>query len=528
MRFKHCRFPLFILFLITVFVTSCHDDYWDTHYNEKLLSKSSLNLYQYLQSRSELSTFTQMIQKTGYDSILSKSQTFTVWAPDNEALKTINMSDTLLVRKIVTNHITRFSYTTLGISKKAKSILMMNNKLVMFSKTDSVYMFGGKKIVEPDIATQNGIIHIMGEYSPYMRNFWEFISETSELDSIRNYINYLTKSELDNSKSFKDGVFVDSVLKSTNYLFDNLAALKTEDSIYTAIIPNNTAWSSIYNTAMPYFKTLAKDGGSTKQIADVKKVIVNNLFFRGTKRLPLTIDSIISTSGNKFLHADRLFEGSQGYEMSNGYGYVTSQLKDNPSETWLKPIRIEAEYITSYGGITSNYTSSINSSFGTGYAVSGNYYLSLTDASSGSISVLFANFPIPSNLSSKYNIYCVFVPNKIVDSTDVRPYKVKFSISYVNSSGVLAKDVVVDANNSINTKTAGTFTSDGKTVQKMLVLKNFELPYRYVYPENILTLSDFQKSISLALKVTNVTAKSDIVKFNRNLKIDCIILEPVQ
>jgi hypothetical protein len=106
---------------------------------------------------------------------------------------------------------------------------------------------------------------------------------------------------------------------------------------------------------------------------------------------------------------------------------------------------------------------------------------------------------------------------------------VKFNISYTNSAGTLLSDVVVDANNSTATKTQATFTTDPTIVHKMLVLKNFELPFRYNKPTSA-TTAEYQKSITLSLKVTNATAKTsaDMAKYNRNLRIDCIILEPVQ
>ena len=530
MRIKYNKISLGIILLISMFVTSCQDDFWNEHYDAPQLKKSNLNIYQYLQSRQEVSTFTKMLKQLGYDSILTKNQTFTVWAPTNDALKDVNLSDTLLVRRIVTNHIMRYSNSTLGISKKSRLVLMMDNKYLLFSASNNVYTFGGKNIKEPDIATQNGIIHIVSEYAPYLKNIWEFISETPGLDSIRNYINSQTIKKLDNSKSFKNGVFVDSVFMNTNYIFDYLAALQKEDSIYTAILPDNSAWAIAYNAAMPYFNTQTKDGGIASQISSVKGLIVNNLFFKGAKTLPLAQDSIVSTSGNYFLHADRLFAGSQANLMSNGYSYVTSQMKNDPSESWLKPVGIEAEDFLYYGGTTSNYNSGYNSSLGTGYNISGKRYLTLTDASTSSLSTLFATFPLPGNLSTKYNIYCVFVPSTIIDTADVRPYKVKFSISYTNNLGALVKDAVVDANNSINTKVQATFTTDPTKVQKMLVLKDFALPYRWVYPQSsTTTTADILKSITLSLKVTNATSKAitETAKYNRNLKIDCIILEPI-
>jgi hypothetical protein len=221
-------------------VISCREE-WDSHYYASAQNKSTKNIYQYLQSRTELSKFVQMLNIVGYDTVLTKSQTFTVWAPTNTALDNVSLTDTLAIRKLVTNYITRFSCSTLGLNNAPKTVLALNGKLIPFVKAGAGFTYAGKQITEPDLATANGIIHIMGDYTPYKRSIWEFISETPGLDSLRTYINSLNKKVLDNSKSFQDGVFVDSVFKSTNYLFDNLAALNVEDSIYTAILPDNAA-----------------------------------------------------------------------------------------------------------------------------------------------------------------------------------------------------------------------------------------------------------------------------------------------
>jgi hypothetical protein len=520
MKLKNYNLPLIAILILSVFVVSCREE-WDNHYYEKALNKSSLNLYQYIQSRKELSIFTKMLNSTKYDSILSKSQTYTVWAPNDSALKDVDLNDSVAVIKIVKNHITRFSCPTSAIGISSKIMLMLNNKLIPFAKSTGGFTFGGKRVVESDLATANGIIHILGEYAPYKRNIWEFLNETDGLDSLKKYINSLTKMELDNSKSYQNGVFVDSVFMSTNFVLDNLAALKTEDSIYSAILPNNTAWTEAYSRIFPYFNTLPKDGGVPAQIAYTKLALVMDLFFRGKKTVPLAEDTLKSTNGNIFISPNKLFENAQANEMSNGLSYVTSQLKYTAAESWCKEYRIEAEN-SYYGRLTSNYNANPIPSIGTGFNISRGYYLSLVPTTVSSISTLFATFSLPNTLSTKYNIYCVFVPSIITDPADLKPYKAKFYLSYVGADGKQVTDATIDINNTVQapTKVSNTFITDPTKVQKMLVVKDFTFPYSNLYTST--------KSVTtVALKVKN-DAKVTDVGYNRNVKIDCIILEPVQ
>ena len=302
MRLRYYGIRIFAIMAFTFLFAACKDE-WDNHFNAKALNKSDMNLIEFIHSRSDLRTFEKMLKIAGYDSILSKSNTYTVWAPNDTALLAVNLNDTALVKTIVNNHITRFSCSTFGVSTKARTVLMMNNKLLQFARAGVSYTFDGQQVVESDLATANGIIHIVSKYAAYKNNIWEFISKTDGLDSLRAYINSLSKPVLDGTKSFQDGVFVDSIFKTSNTVFENLASLKTEDSTYTAILPDNTAWVEAYNRIMPYYKTLTKDGGVSSQIASAKWTLIKDLFFYGKKTLPLSSDTLQSTSGMNFIHS---------------------------------------------------------------------------------------------------------------------------------------------------------------------------------------------------------------------------------
>lgn len=520
MTIRKFKLPVLLLLTVIAGLFSCKDD-WDNHYDKTLDSKSTLNLQEYIASRSDLSKFEDVLRITGFDSILSKNLTYTVWAPDNATLENLSLKDTVELRKFVRSYITRFSTPTQGIYLKPAKLLMLNDKLMMFEKNGDGYSFGGNKLVEKDIALANGILHVLSEYKPYIRNIYEYINETQGLDSIRTYIASLNRKILDKDKSFANGVFIDSVFKTTNYMLDTLAHFAKEDSIYTAIIPDNAAWKDAYSRAYPYFKTTPATGGVKVQDVITRKAIVNDMFYRSRLTLPIQADTLRSTGKNTITSPNRLFEGSQKVVLSNGDAYVSSQLKNTAWDSWYKPIKIEAEW-EDYGRFPSNYSVSPMSSIGTGFnSISRRYYLAATPTSSSSLSTFFLRFPLPGNLSAKYNIYCVFVPSTITNPRDTLPYSVQFKLSYMASTGKQVLDAAIDKNNKVltPTSTSATFTTDGKTVQKMLVAKEFEFPYSNLYYNNNAT-------ITTALKVQYKAVTG--VATSKELKIDCIILEPVQ
>ncbi|WP_243349164.1 fasciclin domain-containing protein [Parabacteroides sp. FAFU027] len=534
MRKRIYGLPLFTLCLITLLLGSCKDD-WDSHFYPEINGKSNLSLYEYIQSRPDMSTFAQLLKSKGYDSTLNSAQTFTVWAPTNSSLSGFNVNDTLAVRRLLQNHITQFSIPTAGIT--SKTLTMLNNKLLTFAGSGSDYSLAGKPIVEADKAMRNGIVHVLGNYVPYKLNVWEYLNEKPGLDSVRTFVNSLTQKKYDASTSFNaDGVFVDSVFYDYNPVFTYLCKMKSEDSTYTTVFPDNAAWSEAYNRIFPFFKTLPASGGTATQVAYAKSTLIQDLFFSGKITVPSQKDTVVSTNGNKISNINEIIGGIQPDTLSNGLAYKTSLLKHKATESWYKEIRPEAEYIYATDSLKSNYSMVATSSIGTGVSVSNKYYLTCVPTTTSSISKLYVRFPIPNTLSTKYNIYCRFVPSSIVDTADKRPYKVKFYMTYVDANGNKVNAVApyskagFDANHKLTTVTSqiATFTTDGSSPTKMLVAENFQFPFCNIVDQS--GSSTTSEKTSVFLKVENVTGTSttETKNYNRTIRIDCIILEPVQ
>ncbi|MFT3752039.1 MAG: fasciclin domain-containing protein [Paludibacter sp.] len=525
MKFKQSSFLFIVTLILALSAVSC-SDIWDEHYNSEPLNKSSQNLYQFISQDTLLTKFAEMLRTTGYDSILSQSQSFTVWAPINASLKAVDINDSVQVKNIVENHITRFSYSTSILITAGKTLRMFDDKLLKFEKGTTGFTFGGKPIIKSDLAMQNGIIHIIGEYAPYTLNFWEYIEQTPGLDSLSVYLKSLNVKTYDPVASFQDGVFVDSAYKTTNIVLDRLAALKTEDSTYTAILPNNDAWNEAYNRIAPYFKSTVAEGGDVSQAKYAKITLVKDLFFRGRLTNSFSeLDTLKSTNGLKLGNPGRLFTGAQKAELSNGYGYVTNKINIEAKESWLPEIRVEAEAASFETLDLANYTQNNMSALGTGYSVSRGRYLKAESKTQSSGSTLYVNFQIPNTLAAKYNIYCVFVPASITSPTDGRPNKVKFFLQYVDATGKLINYAGIDANNNVTTSTtlasAAIFTTTPFVVHKMLVAKDVVFPFC-----NLIS----QPRAKVVLRVRNEAGVTgaELVNFSRNLLIDCIILEPVQ
>jgi len=508
MRYKHLK-GLVPLLAFMLLAAACTQE-WDEHYDEGSFDLPDKTVSEYIKAQSELSTFSGLLETTGYDEVLNASQSYTVWAPTNDALSGVDISDNEMMIRTVKNHISRSRITTSGVENSY--IRMLNSKFVPFTKEGSGYIFGENNVIQANQPATNGLIHLIDGYAPYVYNLWEYIGETDGLDSLREYLYGKTEMVFDAENSTEIGsnedgeVIYDSVFVVSNPVLEELGSIDVEDSIYTAIMPDNTAWNEAYSRIEGYFN-FPNDAGSTVRQKDLTQfTLIQDMLYRGRISEPENLDSIRSTNGNVFHNPGELFGGLDYESLSNGLAYTTSQMPFADTTSFFKEIRVEAEY--SFGRTNTGSNIFVRSSYGTDFTASNNYYI-LVDPTSTEPAV---EFSIPNTLSAKYNIYCVFVPAKIVDPNNLTPSKAKFQLTYIRrSSGSTFIKRVTPENN----------VTDPSGLTKMFV-DQFDFEYANVIDQ------DYDR-IAVKLEVTSdvTTQEEQSGDFSRTMRIDCIILEPV-
>jgi hypothetical protein len=503
------RFIPFIV-LISILVTQACTDEWDEHYDVVSFDLPDKTLTAYIQENPDLTVFSEMLEISGFDIILDASQTYTVWVPVNDALNGVDATDTKWVQEIVQNHIARSRITSSGIENQ--SIRMLNGKYITFARKASGYSFGNTNVIELNLPTSNGLVHVIDGYAPFLKNLWEYIDRTENLDSLRSYLYGQSKEVFDPVNSREIGVnatgqpIYDTVFIFSNPVLERLGALDSEDSIYTAIMPDNTAWTEAYGRIESFFNFPEDAGGVQRQREQTQWILVYDMLFRGRITQPEAMDSLVSTTGSVFYDPGYLFLNAEPETLSNGITYVTDQMPYTDTVSWFKEIRVEAENTAGR-----DHASSIifpRSSYGSGLDVSNNQYI-LVDPTSTQPTV---EFSIPNTLSATYNIYCVFVPALIVDPTDTITTKVSFKLTYIRRStgSTFIKRITPDNN-----------ATDPDGMTKMFV-EQFDFEYA-----NVIDMDYLRMAVKLEV-INEVTIEEELAgDFTRTMRIDCVILEPV-
>lgn len=540
------------LLIAGVFIlSSCKDELWVNHYQPQQVSNQTL--MEAIDANPDLSKFAAILHKTGYDSILSSSQTYTVWAPTNDALTEAIDTDT--INRFIENHICRFNYSTADLLKKPMlRIRMLNGKANTFTTSGSNFIFGDANLDVHDLITKNGVLHTLKKQVVFFQNTWEYLKSTSGLDSVGNYLKSYDVNLFDAASSTEigtspEGIVYDSVFLYSNDWLARHGRLYLEDSVYTTIAPDNSAWNEAYDRIKTYFTTydvLKSETATTKTFAltgtvsdSLRKVhtvqtIVQDLVFRGNlENIPG--DSLISTNGNVFYSPAYLFSGAEKIRTSNGLIYKTSVLNHKALESYHKSILVEAERSTGREFANASLYTRVTNNDRFISLISDKKYIELIPTSTNPNFQPEVTLEIPNTLSAKYNIYCVCVPAfdrdtaKVLDSkTGLYRYtndstKVSFQLTYVGADGVMKTNTAITKDPATNLD----FVTSPLKMSKFLIAKAFKFPFANYTASPFWNMGTKLTTVKIKVKTNVTNAEFTAGKFTRNLRVDSFILEPV-
>ena len=564
--------------------TACQDAAWDDHYSAADGSASA-TIMEELNKRSEFTDFAALLKQTGGDSILNYNQTFTVFAPTNDAMSDLTIGNNPTT-EVVKNHVARYLF---GPSQLADTtylrIKMLNGKYQELTRSDKKMLFAGIEVDDEPILATNGIIYPIKSRAEYYDNLWELLSNSEGCyDSLYNYI-----SRFNDTTTVQSAVEVGENSRGQKLYFHNqwmkkYGSIHLEDSLYTAFVPTNTGWDNAYNTISPFFRTfgnLIEDKtpqssfnyrrtyetgtavSDSLQDTHTRETIARDLLFRRRPDFIAPLgDTLTTTSGDTYHHPAYLIDGLEAQMASNGHYYSVDKLPHRPADLFLKEIKVEAETSTGREFLYSTLTKRNAAEGNMKDTVSNLNFLEVVNTSTNNLTPPQVVFNLPNVLAAKYNIYAVFVPAQAFDTLAVGyhkpdtilcekdtiigrthyqagdeaviqyPYydadstKVCFYLSYVhetpNSSGYnMYRDAKIDK----DPDTGEFFITKGYEVTKFLVARNFQFPYAN-YTGSAFSDKDAQ-TVNTKLCISTNLTNEDKKKMGYIMRIDYIILEPV-
>jgi uncharacterized surface protein with fasciclin (FAS1) repeats len=295
---------------------------WEDH-NRITDEHIKQNLLERIQANPDLSSFADLLTKSGYADTLASSRVFTVYAPNNAALSSLTTtleSDASALKQFVANHIANQAHYTQS-TEGLQRIPVLNGKYHNLSATAiNDVVFSTK-----DLTAQNGVLQVIGTALPVLNNTWAF-------------------AETDARMPFLQKV---AMVDSLGSLFrTRVHNLRDESKNFTLFVLEDAAWQSEVNKYKPY-SYVPGNADSTTKVAGwlVAKDLAVDALYKTAADIP---DTIISRSGVK-VGIDKSAIVST-IKTSNGVVYIMNKL-EVPLRNKFRDIIIEAE---NYSGASAN------------------------------------------------------------------------------------------------------------------------------------------------------------------------------
>ena len=314
--------PLLLLMALTLW--GCKDP-WEDHL-KPVEGLPGENLFELLQNNPDLSTFTAYLIEAGWQDELESSKSFTVWAPDNEAMGTVDaaeLSDSASLALFVNNHIGFSAYPYYTEVKQLVVKTFSGKNLHIDNENGKI---GDANLEEPyDRLASNGILHVIDKALVPKPNAWEIIESTDQAPEHVDYLKSLSGTVFDPSIATIIGVdpasgkpVYDTLsgMVWSNRLIAQVRDLRVEDSLSTVFLIDDIAWESEFQKFRPYFKLA--DSVASDELT--RWLVSRDLVFRGQTPLEDMPDTLVSLFGIKIPFDHTSIQ--KVYEASNGTVYV--------------------------------------------------------------------------------------------------------------------------------------------------------------------------------------------------------------
>lgn len=310
------------------------------------------NLMELINGNTQVSTFAKYLTQTGYDKIIASSKGYTVFAPSNTALSSLDatiVNDAAKLKQFVANHITAQLCNTAVITT-TKRLAMLSGKYnnMAGAKIESA------TITTANLYASNGLLQILDNTLPVLNNTWEFLSTNVDAPvKQKTFMMSLFRNVFDLTNAIVTGINAstgepiyqagtDSIY--TNLFWNKVYDLRNESKQYTLFMLADATWDSEVAKFMPSFVTNTTDSNTLVTSWNVVKDFAIDTVYD-----PATIpDTVVTKFGTKLpINKSAIVKT---VKTSNGIVYIMNKLDVQPASKF-KTITVEGE---SYAGFSNN------------------------------------------------------------------------------------------------------------------------------------------------------------------------------
>lgn len=326
------RIKYFIFAAVAYVLAGC--DAWEDVRNVD--GDRNKNLYELLGSNPDVSIFVKVLETTGYADKLTADMNYTVFAPNNNALASLNLNDTAALRTWVKNYISqKIVYTNKDGAFGIDRILMLNDKYVAINNN----LVSGVPVSKWNISSKNGVVHIIDGIIEERMSIWQYL-QTLESNPVVDFMASFNEKVMDMDRSVKTGVnssgkpVYDTVWTYRNTLLDS-SPLASESSTATFLLLDESGVEALKVKYAKYFTE--KD--SVRMNRNVLKEIIMDMILpyseiQADGRFPNTAGVLVDVKADDI---------NNSYKASNGIVYSLKAADVKMYQNKIKPMVIEGE-----------------------------------------------------------------------------------------------------------------------------------------------------------------------------------------
>lgn len=332
--------------------SGCAENSFEDFYENKRTDIQAGNVIEYLESKTELSTFVECLKQTGLFDKIGEQGSVTIYAVENAQMSHIQQLDTDSMKMYMAYHVSYGRFFKNDLIKNSR-VKMLNGKYHNVSVENNIPVIDGIHIQEENILCGNGVIHIMENAFALQKNVYEKILDLPDNYSIiKNYIQDNDTLIFDRANSSPIGVnetgntIYDTVWIQTNQVLQGVDGedVREEDAFFTAFIPANDVVTNAYNSVRDYYLQATGEPLEEEMDEFLYEWCHESLFFKGKVR-DVKADTMLTLINDaKYLLSVQQVNETSKQSASNGELYVVEYLQI-PKYLWMEEVQIIPRYI---------------------------------------------------------------------------------------------------------------------------------------------------------------------------------------